>query len=346
MIKKLFSVIFLFCLCAGIFSGCTQAQSSSSAATVKELYAMDTVITLTLYSDNAQEEITKVNEEIKRLENLFSATIDSSDVSRINKGAGSYVLVSQDTLNVIETALCGGKMSDGALDITVYPIVKAWGFTTGDYKVPKDSEISQLLKNVNYNNITVDKENSSVKIEKNMALDLGAVAKGYTSACIAQLLKDMGETAAIVNLGGNVETVGEKEDKSKWTVAIENPNKKDYLCKLSVNECSVITSGAYQRNFTQDGITYHHIIDPATGYPANSGITSATVVADNSALGDALSTAVYVMGVEKAIKMYQVYRCFDFVILDDSNTLYVSQGLKDNFQLADDTSLTVKYVNE
>ncbi|HHZ06013.1 MAG TPA: FAD:protein FMN transferase [Clostridiales bacterium] len=345
LIKK--SISFLAAVFILLAATSCDAGSNNKSPVVQQIYAMDTVMTLTLYSDSTTQEIAQATAEINRLERLFSATIEDSDISRITSNAGSFVTVSKDTVDLVDIAIMVSKMTQGALDISVYPVVKAWGFTTGDYTVPDATTINSLLPYVDYNKITVDRENLSIKIEEGMALDLGAVAKGYTSAKVSALLKSMGETAGVVNLGGNVETLGSKPDGDKWSVAVEYPNTSNYFCKLSLGETSVITSGAYQRNFEQDGTVYHHIIDPSNGNPANNGVVSSTVLADNSAMGDGLSTALYVMGVEKAIRLYQQYKSFDFILLDSNNTVYVTQGLKESFTLAQGyEDLQVKYISK
>lgn len=328
--KRFFGLAF----CVILIILCCSCYDKTEEPYKEEIFAMDTVITITVYGEEPQEKIAAASREIKRLEALFSVTDDSSDISRINKNSGEFVKVSDDTVALMKTAVEASELTDGAIDISVYPVVKLWGFTTGEYKVPDDKHITDKLNFVDYKKIIIDEKNSSVKIEKGMELDLGAVAKGYTSQKIKNILNEMGNTSAIINLGGNIETVGKKPDEDPWTIGIQYPNDSNYFSTLELGEMSIITSGGYQRNFEENGIVYHHIIDPSTGKPADSGIVSSTVVCDNSAIGDALSTALFVMGKDKSIDLYKKYNNFEFILLDEDDKVYVSKGIKDSFSLS------------
>lgn len=328
--KRFFGLAF----CIILIILCCSCYDKTKEPYKEEIFAMDTVITITVYGEEPQEKIAAASREIKRLEALFSVTNESSDISGINKNSGEFVKVSDDTVALLKTAVEASELTDGAIDISVYPVVKLWGFTTGEYKVPDDKHITNKRNFVDYKKIIIDEKNSSVKIEKGMELDLGAVAKGYTSQKIKNILNEMGNTSAIINLGGNIETVGKKPDEDPWTIGIQYPNDSNYFSTLELGETSIITSGGYQRNFEENGIVYHHIIDPSTGKPADSGIVSSTVVCDNSAMGDALSTALFVMGKDKSIDLYRKYNNFEFILLDENDKVYVSKGIKDSFSLS------------
>ena len=210
----------------------------------------------------------------------------------------------------------------------------AWGFTTGNYTVPSDEMIENLLPLTDANNIIYDKDESSISFAKDgMKIDFGGIAKGYTSGRIADIYRECGVTSGLINLGGNVQVVGTKTDGSKWRVAVQSPETEDdYLGILSTADRAVITSGGYERYFEQDGVTYHHIIDPKTGYPAESGLVSVTIVSEDGTLADGLSTSLFIMGEEKAADFWREHKDeFDAILMSDDGTLYVTEGLENDF---------------
>jgi thiamine biosynthesis lipoprotein len=216
------------------------------------------------------------------------------------------------------------RETQGALDISIYPVVRAWGFTTGSYQVPSQDTLDTLLYNVDYRQIQVD--GSQVTLAPGMEIDLGSVAKGYVGQQVAQQLRDAGVTSALLNLGGNVQTVGSKPDGSPWRVAVQDPVGSDYCGVLEVTDQAVVTSGGYERYFEENGQTYWHILDPSTGYPAHSGLISATVIGDDGLKCDALSTALFVMGLDRAVEYWRASGDFEFVLVAEDGSLYVSQG--------------------
>ena len=222
------------------------------------------------------------------------------------------------------------EKTNGAFDITIYPLMELWGFTTKNYRVPESNEITEALKGVSYTNVSVNGQ--QVALTGGSSIDLGGIAKGYTSSRVIQIMKDCGIEHAIVNLGGNVQVLGTKTDGSDWRVAIQNPaSENSYLGILSTADKAVITSGGYERYFEQDGQVYHHIIDPQTGYPSDSDLTSVTIVCSDGTTADALSTALFVMGLDGAKELYRS-GAIDFdMILFDGSKVYVSEGIKDTF---------------
>lgn len=295
---------------------------------------MDTIIELTAYGTNSEAALEKAAEKIKQLEKELSATDENSAVNRINTAKGKAVAVSGNVLVPLRAALDISEKSAGALDVTVYPVVKAWGFISKDYRVPKEGELSRLLNKVGYKNISVG--DSGVFVPDGFEIDLGSVAKGYTSQCVCDILKENGAEGAVVSLGGNVQTVGSKPDGSKWRVAVCDPDNPDsgIIGTLTVGETAVVTSGGYQRFFEQDGKKYHHIIDPSTGKPAESGLKSVTVVCSDGTYADGLSTALFVLGLEKSIDYQEKYGGFDAVFVSDDGTVTVTDGLKGSFEAA------------
>lgn len=298
--------------------------------TESQLFAMDTVIDLTIYGDNADKAVQKCNEELVRLENLFSVTKKDSGVSKINASDGTRTKADRELVSVINSSLEISKTTGGCFDISVYPIVKLWGFTTDSYNVPSKQEINDTLKYVDYTKIIISGE--LVQLSPGMQIDLGGIAKGYAAQKIKEVLAESGASGAVVSLGGNVQTIGEKPGGGKWSVGIQNPDGDGIAAKIKVSESAVVTSGGYQRNFTSDGKTYHHIIDPKSGTPAQSGIISATVICDDPVLADGMSTALFVMGKEKAIEYYNKYKNIDFILIDKNGEFLVTDGIADSFE--------------
>lgn len=319
------SVLFL-CSCGNEPE--TKESSVDAQSKTISLFAMDTYMTLKAYGKEAEIALEKSSEEIERLQNLFNINDSESDVSIINSHAGQEpVAVSEDTASVIKTACEVSYETDGALDISVYPVLKEWGFTTENYKIPSQREIDVLLESIDYKKIELN--DNSIAMADHMQLDLGSVGKGYTGDKIMEILQNEGITSAMINLGGNVQTLGTKPDGKKWRIGIEDPDNTDNtVCKIDVNDCAVITSGNYQRFFVgEDGKKYWHILDPKTGYPADNGIVSATVIGTSGAECDALSTALFVMGTEKAINYAKTHPNIDVILITSDRKLYITDGI-------------------
>lgn len=316
----------------------------------REIFAMDTLMELTAYGDGADDALSDAVNKIKELEKTLSATLEGSDVYKINSAAGTAVAVSDETLGQIRTALSvsenSARLNSGrpALDITVYPLVNAWGFVNKDYRVPGDDEIVALLKKVDYTRVECG--NGTVKIPQGSEIDLGAVAKGYTSQTLMSVLEDDGISSAIVSLGGNVQALGTKPDGSKWNVAIQDPLDADgVIGSVSISDEAVVTSGGYQRYFESGGVTYHHIFDPSTGSPARSGLLSTSVVCDDGTTADALSTALFVLGLDKALSYWRTVGGFEAIFVTEDGRIIVTDGIKDSFSPAEGTEYEVIVVS-
>ena len=308
--------------CSG-FSGTGGAVSSEKQST--ELFAMDTVMDLTVYGDPSV--LKSAEDIINGLEKKLSVTDESSEIYRLNRDKQADM--SADTLELIGFAKDMCERTDGALDITVYPIVKAWGFTTGKYRIPPADELQSLLKTVDHHKLKIN--GSTVTLPDDSMVDLGSVAKGYTGDRLIEHFRANGITSAIVSLGGNVQTLGTKPDGSPWRVGIADPFGGEYAGTLNVQNKCVITSGSYQRFFEENGVRYHHIIDPSTGAPAAGGLVSVTVVGDKGVLCDALSTALFVMGKDKAFDHCSSNSDFDALFIDEDGRIYITAGIADDF---------------
>ncbi len=329
--KIIFSISILLSLI--YICGC----ALSSREYTKQFIAMDTYMSLKAYGDFADNSLELAKTEINRLDLLLSAEKENSEISILN--STGYCKVSSDTATIIETALSLGNNTEGTINIAIYPIVELWGFPGRDYYVPKEAELEQLLPSTSLENIIFNKSTSEITLKDNAKLDLGAIAKGYTSDKVIEILKNNGVTSAIISLGQNVQTLGRKPDGSLWTVGIKNPdtdNKKlstdDIIGTLSVENKAVISSGNYERFFISDGQKYHHIIDPDTGYPADTGLISVTIVSESGIVADALSTALFVMGKDKALDYWDSHRNdFDVVFIEENGNITITSGLQNTF---------------
>lgn len=321
-------------LAAAVLSACggsrteSKTENDNTAQSTQEIFAMDTYMSLTAYGSNSEEAVSKAVQEINRLDAMFSVGNTDSDVTKLNEnGSGE---VSEETAFIINRAMQVSKETKGAFDITIYPVMELWGFTTKNYRVPDSSEISEVLKRVSYTNVAID--GKQMTLSAGASIDLGGIAKGYTSSRVIQIMKDCGIEHAIVNLGGNVQVLGTKTDGSDWRIAIQNPDSESsYLGVLSTADKAVITSGGYERYFEQDGQVYHHIINPETGYPSDSDLTSVTIVCSDGTTADALSTALFVMGLDGACELYRSGSLDFEMILYDGSKVYVSEGIADSF---------------
>ncbi len=420
--RMIFCIALFLCLtgCSKYsIPGSTGTGGSNGSAPQKHkisFFAMDTAMSITAYGedslfDGGNSPLDEAGELIRSLESGLSVTDENSMIYRINHAAGNEVPIDAETAELLENALILCQKTDGALDITVYPVVRAWGFTTGVYRIPDNEELNELLKNVDYRKIrtsfisdslrsanSVDDpalESSgssaetesdsfskaesglySIRVERNMMLDLGAVAKGYAAEKTADLLKKRGISSAVISLGGNIKTIGTRPDGSDWNIAIAAPiianndsstdnsdeqglsdasassEPSGYAGILKVSDMSVVTSGGYERYFEEGGKHYCHIIDPATGNPVDNGILSVTVIAEDSLLCDALSTALFVMGPEKAEEFWRSslkddqINGFDYLMITGDNRIIITEGITDTFTVDptySDHSISILY---
>lgn len=315
----------LLLLLAVGFSACTNNTKYQS-----EIFAMNTVMNITAYGKNAKTAVKAVEDEISRFDSLFSVGKPQSEIYRLNND--KTINPSEDTKYLLSRAVELSELTDGAFDITVAPLMTVWGFYSGlENKVPTQAEIDSALKKTDYKKVKIDE--NEITLDKNTSIDLGGIAKGYTSLKSAQIIKDSGVNSAILSLGGNVRAIGYKPDGSNWTVAIADPdNTALQIGLLSVADKAVITSGGYQRFFENNGQIYHHIIDTKNGYPSDSGLKSVTIISEDDTLADALSTALFVKGLDKSIDFYKnCNESFEAVFVTDERKIYITPNLEGVF---------------
>lgn len=313
--------------------GCSR-QAASAMSEPQEaaggLFAMDTYIDLTAYGPDAEAALDLAEARIRELESLWSVTDEGSEIYAANHSGGAAVSVSADTEELLRFALDMAEETGSALEPTIYPVLTAWGFTTDSYQIPAQEELDRLLELVDYKAITLT--DNTVTVPDGMMLDRGAVGKGYAADETAAILRENGVESALLDFGGNILTVGTKPDGTPWRVGVRDPDSDGTLGVLEVIDQSVVVSGGYEKYFVgEDGERYWHIIDPETGRPARSGLVQAAIVSQESRLCDALSTAIFVMGLDKAVDYWQAHQDFDMLLLTDDREIYLTEGLRGAF---------------
>ena len=323
MKKRLTAMILTVLFLAAPLCGCASVAKDYET----EFFAMDTVMTMHLYKAKKAEQLAQdLVGTINHLDSTLSVTRSESEIGRIN--AGESLTPSPVVDSLLERTLELSRRTGGCLDPTVYPIVKLWGFTTGEYHVPSSQEIEETLPLCGVTHI--HQQDGRLWVDEGAALDFGAVAKGYAAEQCAQHLEEAG-VSGILALGGNIQTVGSKPDGSDWFVGItdpEDPARTVAVLNLAGSN-AVVTSGGYQRYFEEDGQRYCHIMDPGTGQSARAGLTSVTIVADSGFLADGLSTALYVMGPDQAGSFWRGSDDFECVLITEEGKMLVSAGLAD-----------------
>lgn len=309
-----------------LLGGCGDSSQKRDKHTAT-VFAMDTVMDLTIYG-GTQETLDTACQKINRLEALLSTTNEKSEIFTLNH-TGTATL-SPESAELLCRGLELSRETEGALALSIYPIVRAWGFTTGDYQVPGEETIAALLSHVDDSAISL--KGYTAALPEGMEIDLGSIAKGYTGDLITGYFAETGITSALLNLGGNVQALGTKPDGSLWRVGVRDPRGEDYLGALEIADCAVVTSGGYERYFTdQQGNLYWHIMDPSTGKPAHSGLFSVTIVGQEGVRCDALSTALFIKGEAGAIEFWRTHGDFEMLLVTEDGRLLITPELNKVF---------------
>ncbi len=334
-----FSGIIPAILLAVSLTACGAAQSEPETL---QIIAMDTAMTFTAYGEGAAEALQEAGEEVRRLDKLLSRTDEDSVVSQLNRQPGERVTVGAEVRDLLSAAVEYAALTNGTFDMTVAPVVAAWGFTTDSYQVPGETQLRELLACVGSEHITLEED--AAMLEPGTQVDLGGIAKGYASDRIAEVFRANGVEQGWVALGGNVLARGSRSDGTPWRIGIQDPfrpHETAYAGIVELQDAFAVTSGSYQRYFEENGTVYHHIIDPSTGYPADSGLVSVTVVADgepgNGTMCDALSTALFVMGEDAAVEFWRSGVCaFEMILVTEDGRVVLSGGLEELFTVEGD----------
>lgn len=304
----------------------------------KSFYALGTIINLKAFGNKADKAIEEAREQLLDIDNKMSAFKNESEISRINTNAGiAAQSVSDDTYWLIKKSIEYSELSEGTFDPTIRPLVSLWGIGTKNEKIPKKDEIEEKLALVNYKDITLNENNKSIGLKKkDQSIDVGGIAKGYAADKVKNIFIKHNVKSALIDLGGNILTLGNKIDGTTWNVGIQNPlgNRGSYIGVLNAKDKSVVTSGNYERFFSKEGKLFHHILNPKTGYPSESKIISATIISDKSIDGDGLSTGVYILGIDKAIKLIESLPGIDAIFITSDKEVYATSGVNQHFNLS------------
>ena len=325
----------LLCGCGSVGTAASAATPDPEAAERSTVYvdSMDTFMELSAFGSNREAALQAAKKEILRLNDILSVGLEDSEISRVNS-AGSGT-VSADTAAMIRESLTLFEETGGAFDLTVYPLMELWGFVSKEYHVPTEEELAETMLRVGADRVALDEETGLVTLDEGQAIDLGGIAKGFTSQRLMEIFREYGVESAIVSLGGNMQCLGTKPDGSPWRIGVKDPFNPEFGLSAIVKivDKAVITSGGYERYFVDEatGTTYRHIIDPATGYPAESGLSSVSIITSDGMLGDGLSTALYIMGLEKAADFWRAHsEEFDAILIDNDGNVYVTAGIEDS----------------
>ena len=301
----------------------------------EQFFTMDTVMSIQVYGQGGAEAAAAARQKIEALNSQLSRTDPDSLISQLNAhaGDGTEIALDEDTAELLAFAKSVSQLLPGDFDITIAPVMDAWGFTGEERHVPDGETLASALALVDSDSLLVDETGGTARLERaGMAVDLGAIAKGYAAAQAEEVLREAGVTCALLDLGRNITAIGPKTDGTPWRVGVANPeDDSQSLCILSLEDQTASTSGGYERYFEENGVRYHHIIDPKTGYPADTGLRSVTVVSQNHLLADALSTALFVAGPEEALDFWRSREDFELVLCTEENQLIVTEGLESGF---------------
>lgn len=328
-------------------TACGETAAESETRTV---YAMDTVMNLTVYGENAAAALESAEKELHTLdEAVLSRTAEGSELYALNTSNGETVEYGADDIlpALIETALTISDATDGAFDPTLAPVLDTWGFTKDEHRVPSADELKELLSHTGCGKVALEKtaDGWTVTLLDGAQLDLGGIAKGYAADLLRAQLEKEGVTSATLDLGGDVFVMGRKTDGSDWRIAVKDPaDTESYLGVVSAADKFIVTSGVYERYFEENGVRYHHILDPKTGCPAESGLVSVTVLCENGAWADALSTACFVLGPDGALALRDDLADqgadFELILVTDDGRVLYTDGLTDAFTPNDESGYT------
>lgn len=334
--KLILALVLLFSL---LSAGCQgQSQKASAEPLTKTNYLLGTVVEITLYDHQDEKIIDKAFSRISEIESEMTINnAETSEIIALNNAAGkSEVTLTPDTFYVVEKGKYYSELTKGKFDITVGPVVKQWNIGTDYAAVPDPAELAKAVSLVDYTKLVLNKDKLTARLEdEGMKVDLGAIAKGYSADEVARILKENGVQHAIINLGGNVMTIGGNPKGTPWKIGIQDPfnPRGDFLGIVTVENKTVVTSGTYERYFEANGKKYHHILDTATGYPVENNLYSTSIITDKSIDGDGLSTTTLLLGLEDGMKLIESLDNVEAIFVTGDKKVYVTSGLKDIFTI-------------
>jgi len=337
--RKIILFFTITLLTALILSGCrNQAAVPAVEPVSKTNFLLGTVVEISVYDKKDEAIIDKAFERISEIERKMTVNnAKTSEIIALNEASGkNEVKLSPDTFYVVEKGKQYSELSEGKFDITIGSVVKLWNIGTKYAAVPEKGVLAEAVKLVDYKKLSLNKENLTAKLEiAGMKVDLGAIAKGYAADEAARVLKENGVLNAIINLGGNVMTIGGNPNGNPWKIGIQDPfnPRGDFLGVVHIKDNTVVTSGTYERYFEENGKKYHHILDPATGYPTENNLYSVSIITDKSIDGDGLSTTSLLLGLEEGMKLIESLENVEAIFITSDKRIFVSSGLEKDFEI-------------
>lgn len=318
---------------AGGSAGAEPAQANAVQPKSQTYFIFDTVVTVRIYDERAAEQNFKdLDALLKEIDSRISRTDSSSEIYKVNANSGiAPVKVSTETFNLMAKALDYAKRTDGRFDPAIGNLVSLWNIGHEGAHVPPEEEIAEAKRLTDYRKIELNEAAQEIYLqEKGMSIDLGSIGKGYAADRIYDYLANQGFHSAIIDLGGNVYAMGAKPNGDEWNIGIQDPGKErgNSIGTIRVNDKTIVTSGIYERFFIENGKLYQHILDPTTGYPVDNGISSVTIVTDKSADADALSTTLFVLGIEKGLEFIENTPNTEALFITKDKKLYATSGFK------------------
>lgn len=324
-------------LCIGLGAavlivGLTLLVLSGNRGHTVTTFSMGSYVQQTVYGKNREEAAKSAASAVQKLENLISWRVENSDIFRLNEEAGKeFISIDSETESILSAALEVCEASGGAFDVTIAPVSRLWDFDENPH-VPDSALLEKFAKKVDYQTLSLPGDGTAALRKLDTALDLGAVGKGAACDAAVDAYEESGAEYGIVAVGGSVGVYGQKPWGKPWTVAVRDPKGDGTLGTVALMEGFVSTSGSYEKRFTEGGVAYHHILDPETGYPAESGLVSVTVKSGSGVLSDALSTACFVLGLEKSLPLLEKFDA-QAVFINENDNIYVTEGWKEDFAL-------------
>lgn len=300
--------------------------SCGSPPVTRTGFLLDTVVTLTLYDGGDEAVLDEAMALCAEYEAMFSRTDPGSAVSRLNRSEGAPVAVPDEVREVLERSLYYAALTDGRYDVTICPVVDLWDFTGGNAALPNPDRLREALERVGWHNIVLEED--TVRLTGGAMVDLGSIAKGYIADRMAEFMRERGVRSAVVYLGGDIVVVGDKPGGEPFRIGIQKPfgETNETIGYVEASDRAVVSSGIYERSFLRDGVRYHHILDVATGYPSDTGLSGVTVLADTAMDGDALSTCLYLLGLEQGMAMVEGLEGVEAIFLTTDGEVFFSSG--------------------
>lgn len=334
--KKSYVIFFLLIFFIPLLSSCNSEETEKEKRTG---FMMDTTVNVRAIGKNAEKAVDEAFQRLEKIENLMSVTIEDSDIYRINENPGKPVTVDPRTIEVLKRTIKYSELTEGNLDPSIGPLINLWNIDGNNPTVPTDEDINGAKQFVDYRQIIINEEKNTVTLpQEGMSLDLGAVVKGYAADELQEIFADYSIKSGFIDLGGNIIVIGNKPDDSRWRVGIQDPRigETGVVGLMELSEKTVVTSGNYERYFKEDGTIYHHLLSPFTGKPTRNNLKSVSIVTENSFAADCLSTGIYLMGLDKGLKLINSMEDIEAIFITDKLEVILTPGLEDAFTLRED----------